>query len=283
MFPPSSRHHSSCSDNSLLSLDSYSEARGEEDFSPLHRNTAQGDGRLNHMAARHKMAVRPRRNHAVRPPRRLQQLEEVVEPEVQPQTRVECSLVPGLGETREDSRALFEDQRTKSKSLDMSFRGLPPSTATLARLAEEGEKNTKVKVEEKDGFLSRLFGSKRQKMRGSTSKREAPIEPPTHSPLQPLVPRSGVAESSRLSYYQPTSTSPSPPPSRQKTKPPAPPPPESPPPQGKIHCTRVLGKFISCRSAREEIPELPGLALPGPSQGGLLSSSRLPLPPCTAP
>ena len=164
-----------------------------------------------------------------------------MEPEVQTQTRMECSLVSGFGETREDSRALFEDQRTKSKSLDMSFRGLPPSTATLARLAEEGEKNTKGKVEEKDGFLSRLFGSKRQKMRGSISKREEPREQPSTSPLQPLLPRSGVAEASRLSHYQPMSTSPSPPLSRHKTKPPAPPPPESPPPQGNIHCTELLG------------------------------------------
>ena len=77
-----SRHHSSCSDNSLLSLDSYSEATPEHCESPLHRSHGPDDGRLNHQAARHKMAVRPRRNHAVRPARRLQQLEEGTEPEV---------------------------------------------------------------------------------------------------------------------------------------------------------------------------------------------------------
>ena len=46
-----SRHHSSCSDNSLLSLDSLP---GEE----WREEGGHGaDGRLNHLAARHKMAV----------------------------------------------------------------------------------------------------------------------------------------------------------------------------------------------------------------------------------
>lgn len=46
-----SRHHSSCSDNSLLSLDSLPGEEWREE------GGHGGDGRLNHLAARHKMAV----------------------------------------------------------------------------------------------------------------------------------------------------------------------------------------------------------------------------------
>ena len=69
----SSRHHSSCSDNSLLSLDS---EHGVTDSGAESLGSGQV-GQLNHLAARHKMAVRPKRNHAVRSHRRLQQLTEV--------------------------------------------------------------------------------------------------------------------------------------------------------------------------------------------------------------
>merc|ERR1719192_3184496 len=48
-----SRHHSSCSDNSLLSLDSFSEAV-EETASPQARLSGPADGRLSHQAAKHK-------------------------------------------------------------------------------------------------------------------------------------------------------------------------------------------------------------------------------------
>ena len=69
----SSRHHSSCSDNSLLSLDS---DHGVTDSGAESLGSGQV-GQLNHLAARHKMAVRPKRNHAVRSHKRLQQLTEV--------------------------------------------------------------------------------------------------------------------------------------------------------------------------------------------------------------
>ena len=70
----SSRHHSSsCSDNSLLSLDS---DHGVTDSGAESLGSGQV-GQLSHLAARHKIAVRPRRNHAVKAHRRLQQLTEV--------------------------------------------------------------------------------------------------------------------------------------------------------------------------------------------------------------
>ena len=71
----SSRHHSSsCSDNSLLSLDS---EHGVTDSGAESLGSGQVTGQLSHLAARHKIAVRPRRNHAVKAHRRLQQLTEV--------------------------------------------------------------------------------------------------------------------------------------------------------------------------------------------------------------
>ena len=92
---------------------------------------------------------------------------------------------------------------------------------------------------EPEGFLSRLFGSRRQKMRSSIGEGDA---------ARVVGGTRGSGEPPRLSYYQPSSnyqlpptqqppalSSPSPPPpTRHKTKPPAPPPPDSPPPlQGK--------------------------------------------------
>ena len=226
-----SRHHSSCSDNSLLSLDSFSEAV-EETASPQARLSGPADGRLSHQAAKHKMAVRPRRNHAVRPPRRLQQLEERDEPEQTQESR------------HPDPIRSFEEQRSKSKSLDMSYRSEPPSPAAMQQMSNQ--EKPKGRRSEPEGFLSRLFGSRRQKMRSSVgSVGEGDVE------------RAGGTrgELPRLSYYQqpstnfqlpqqtPTLSSPSPPPpTRHKTKPPAPPPPDSPPPlQGRPHflCTTL--------------------------------------------
>ena len=73
-----SRHHSSCSDNSLLSLDSdhmVTTDSGAESFGSCPPGPAHGPG-LSHLAARHKMAIRPKRNHAVGRHRQLQQLTE---------------------------------------------------------------------------------------------------------------------------------------------------------------------------------------------------------------
>ena len=202
-----SRHHSSCSDNSLLSLDSFSEAV-EEATSPQSRLSSTGDGRLSHVAAKHKMAVRPRRNHAVRPPRRLQQLEEREEPET--------------SQEHPDITSSFDEQRAKSKSLDMSYRNDPPSQAAMQLMSQSSQEKQKGRRSEPEGFLSRLFGSRRQKMRTSVSS-SGEVEVKTRV----------TGEPARLSYYQlpPNLSSPSPPPpTRHKTKPPAPPPPDSPPP-----------------------------------------------------
>ena len=204
-----SRHHSSCSDNSLLSLDSFSEAV-EEATSPQSRLSSTGDGRLSHVAAKHKMAVRPRRNHAVRPPRRLQQLEEREEPETSQEPQ------------HPDITSSFDEQRAKSKSLDMSYRNDPPSQAAMQLMSQSSQEKQKGRRSEPEGFLSRLFGSRRQKMRTSVSS-SGEVEVKTRVSGEPA----------RLSYYQlpPSLSSPSPPPpTRQKTKPPAPPPPDSPPP-----------------------------------------------------
>ena len=73
-----SRHHSSRSDNSLLSLDSDHQITdsGAESLGSCHPAPGLGAG-LSHQAARHKMAIRPKRNHAVTKHRKLQQLVEV--------------------------------------------------------------------------------------------------------------------------------------------------------------------------------------------------------------
>ena len=83
-----SRHHSSCSDNSLLSLDRIIQGEtgmdrdsGAESLASLGGPGPElgsgSSGALSHSAARHKMAVRPRRNHVVRRHRQLHQLTEV--------------------------------------------------------------------------------------------------------------------------------------------------------------------------------------------------------------
>lgn len=84
-----SRHHSSCSDNSLLSLDRIIGDTGEtmdrdsgaESLASLGQEpgpvTSSSSGGLSHTAARHKMAIRPKRNHVVRRHRQLHQLTEV--------------------------------------------------------------------------------------------------------------------------------------------------------------------------------------------------------------
>jgi len=211
-----SRHHSSCSDNSLLSLDSYDnkvdndirESMYYRDKSPgemRNRSTSPGDrliskytgdGNLSHQAARHKMAIRPKRNHAVRHHRRLQQLEEVHE--IQNETTYPASGAKDLGDkpnsavnsfdnkggypesnsqmhyhSKEDHTDLkAEEMKTKSKSLDISFRAAAPSTNTLKEMSKEGNKKnkSKSKLEQEGSFLSRLFGSKRHKMKTSVSK-----------------------------------------------------------------------------------------------------------------
>ena len=82
-----SRHHSSCSDNSLLSLDRIisdtGEAMDRDSGAESLASLGQGQepvssGVLSHSAARHKMAIRPKRNHVVRRHRQLHQLTEVL-------------------------------------------------------------------------------------------------------------------------------------------------------------------------------------------------------------
>lgn len=211
-----SRHHSSCSDNSLLSLDSYDnkvdndggESRYYRDKSPgdvRNRSVSPGDslvskypadGNLSHQAARHKMAIRPKRNHAVRHHRRLQQLEEVQEIQnqiISPSSGARdpsknSSPVPSTFDNKggytestnqmhykseeEHSDSKSEEMKTKSKSLDVSFRAMAPSASMLKEMSKDGNKKTKskIKLEQEGSFLSRLFGSKRHKMKTSVSK-----------------------------------------------------------------------------------------------------------------
>ena len=152
--------------------------------------------------------------------------------------------LPGSEGTYTESR--FQEQRAKSKSLDNSFRGSPPSASTLAMLGQEAERNkNRVRTEqETGGFLSRLFGSKRSKMRSSASKKELE-EPREITKCKPGCSLIGSVAEPRLSHYQapspgsppsPCNTSHTSPcsvsPHRSKTKPPAPPPPMSSPPMG---------------------------------------------------
>merc|ERR1719370_240220 len=63
--------------------------------------------------------------------------------------------------------------KTKSKSLDISFRAAAPSSSTLKEMSKDGNKSktkSKNKLEQEGSFLSRLFGSKRHKMKTSVSK-----------------------------------------------------------------------------------------------------------------
>ena len=94
-----SRHASSCSDNSLLSLDRIimGEAMDRDSGAESLASLGQGlgpepviSGALSHTAARHKMAIRPKRNHVVRRHRQLHQLTEVV---VTPDVKLLLSII----------------------------------------------------------------------------------------------------------------------------------------------------------------------------------------------
>ena len=104
-----SRHASSCSDNSLLSLDRIimGEAMDRDSGAESLASLGQGQepvtsGALSHTAARHKMAIRPKRNHVVRRHRQLHQLTEVV---VTPDVKLLLSIIAydllsGTGKTK---------------------------------------------------------------------------------------------------------------------------------------------------------------------------------------
>lgn len=212
------------------------------------------------------MAVRPRRNHAVKPTRKLHQLTEVVENESSTgnvgTSDIIVDMVAKEGKhmidiDRTEGESRFEEQKAKSKSLDMSFRGAsPPSSSTLLMLGQETDKyKNRSKTEQEGNFLSRLFGSKRQKMRSSTNKKDQ--EDRVSKPQGQMI---GPPVETRLSYYQSTPTPPSKSPPRHKTKPPAPPPPEStPPPTGlglkKSQSFRQQGMD----SNPGDVPEFPSL------------------------
>jgi hypothetical protein len=142
------------------------------------------------------MAIRPKRNHAVRHHRRLQQLEEVHE--IQNEIIYPSSGSKDLSKNSSPATSTFdnkggytestnqmhykpeveesdlksEEMKTKSKSLDISFRAAAPSTSMLKEMSKDGNKKTKSKnkLEQEGSFLSRLFGSKRHKMKTSISK-----------------------------------------------------------------------------------------------------------------
>jgi len=285
-----SRHHSSCSDNSLLSLDSYDnkvdndvgESRYYRDKSPgdmRNRSVSPGDrlvskyhadGNLSHQAARHKMAIRPKRNHAVRHHRRLQQLEEVQEIQneiIYPSSGAkDPSKISSPASTTYDSKGGYtestnqthckseedrsdsksEEMKTKSKSLDVSFRAAAPSANMLKEMSRDGNKKTKSKnkLEQEGSFLSRLFGSKRHKMKTSVSKTDLDdkaLKPKSQGQKLPTPDQSPSAHNQepnpyKQAYYHPhdimSDTNKLSPPKYKpsvKQKPP-PPPPDSIPP-----------------------------------------------------
>ena len=219
----SSRHHSSCSDNSLLSLDS---EHGVTDSGAESLGSTQV-GQLSHQAARHKMAVRPKRNHAVRAHRRLQQLTEV-----RPALLVTLSNTSHLQEqepAQPPQETSLGSLKNKSKSLDKMFAEMSPSSSQLREMArEESNKSSskqKLKGEQDGNFLSRLFGSKRLRLKTSASKRDGGVQ----------VGRKAVGETEP--QQQPSPAADPPPvervtPPRHKHKPPPPPPPDTSPPPG---------------------------------------------------
>ncbi len=200
-----SRHHSSCSDNSLLSIDSMesqhhhhqlptsgwssgavSQPRGGPQ-GHMSGGPSWGEGQLSHAAARHKMSVRPRRNHAGKKPRHPPVLQGLTEEAAMPDddddkadepcvidSRVEP---PGgceyLAEQAANSRS--KKSKAKSRSLDIPLGSRAPGTgqqssppSVLERT--EGQRQSKSRLEGGDSrFLSRLFGSKRTKSKTTSS------------------------------------------------------------------------------------------------------------------
>ena len=148
------------------------------------KSPPRDDGSLSHSAARHKMAVRPKRNHhASRPTRRMQEVKEEESPKLVPSLPAVSKHKPPIVpfKSSEDEQRVVE-MKNKSKSLDMSLRRADqsPNSAMLKAMAVSEEKSPKAtsKSETETGFLSRLFGSKRQK---SSNKL------PTISPPMPLA------------------------------------------------------------------------------------------------
>ena len=126
----------------------------------------------------------------MRPPRRLQQLEEREEeavctaPAPPPFARLDASF-------DEQRMSTFEEQRAKSRSLDASYRGAAPSPEELQQLGDKrGGRRS-----EGESFLSRLFGSRRHKMR-SSGCHETPPSPPAPAPRPP------AREPPRMTCYQ---------------------------------------------------------------------------------
>ena len=193
-----SRHHSSCSDNSLLSLDRVTQDgelgtvdrdSGAESLVSLGQEAGPGPapGALSHTAARHKMAVRPRRNHVVRRHRQLHQLNEVIKaplseeiinfPNFQEPERQNEDYFSDLSQS--DLKSLPETARNRSKSLDKMFQGYGASVNTNNKVQETVKDDVQKKSKQKDqdgNFLSRLFGSKRLRLRTSVSKKDLTTE-----------------------------------------------------------------------------------------------------------
>ena len=193
----------------------------------MDNSDSDSDSQTQTRAARHKMAVRPKRNHAVRAHRRLQQLTEV-----RPAPLVTLSNTSHLQE-QEPAQPPQETSlgalKNKSKSLDKMFAEMSPSSSQLREMArEESNKSSskqKLKGEQDGNFLSRLFGSKRLRLKTSASKRDGGVQ----------VGRKAVGETEP--QQQPSPAADPPPvervtPPRHKHKPPPPPPPDTSPPPG---------------------------------------------------
>jgi hypothetical protein len=200
-----SRHHSSCSDNSLLSIDSMesqhhyqlptsgwsggavSQPRGGPQ-GYMSGGPSWGEGQLSHAAARHKMSVRPRRNHAGKKPRHPPVLQGLTEEAAMPDdddVKADESCVidsrvepPGgggeyLAEQAANSRN--KKSKAKSRSLDIPLGSRTPGTGSQSSPPSvlertEGQRHSKSKLEGGDSrFLSRLFGSKRAKSKTTSS------------------------------------------------------------------------------------------------------------------
>jgi hypothetical protein len=203
-----SRHHSSCSDNSLLSIDSMESQQhhqlptsgwssgggaaqprgGPQGY--MSGGPSWGEGQLSHAAARHKMSVRPRRNHAGKKPRHPPVLQGLTEEAAVPDddndegvkteescvidSRVEPSVNGDyLAEQAAANRS--KKSKAKSRSLDIPLGSRAPGTGSQSSPPSvlertEGQRHSKSKLEGGDSrFLSRLFGSKRTKSKTTSS------------------------------------------------------------------------------------------------------------------
>ena len=124
------------------------------------KSPPRGDGKLSHKAALHKMAVRPRKNHAAARPGRPRRMTQVTEESTQADNN--DASKDDIIENDENKKVVKNDsekerREAKTKSLDSLFRGQPaPAPELLAAMANQQQEQTRKSQQDSEhGFLSR--------------------------------------------------------------------------------------------------------------------------------